>query len=127
MRLHLGEPEKARALWKGASSVPSSAVRDARIGSAYLAEGQFAAARNAYEQALASDPNLFEARYGLAVLEQDAGRASAAYEHARAAIESAPTDVARSAARAVASGVAQFARKEASRAVSWNLRVPRSE
>ena len=117
MRLHLGEPEKAQGALEGASSVPRPAVRDARIGSAYLAEGQFDAAGKAYEQALAADPTLFEARYGLAVLEQDAGRASAAYEHARAAIESAPNDVARSAARAIASAVSRFARKEASRSV----------
>ena len=54
----------------------------------------------------------FEARYGLAVLEQDAGRAAAAYEHARAAIESAPSEAARAAARAIASAVSRFARSE---------------
>ena len=54
----------------------------------------------------------FEARYGLAVLEQDAGRAVAAYESALAAIESAPSDVARSAARALALAVSRFARAE---------------
>ena len=32
LRLHLGEPEKARALWQEASSVPRPAVREARIG-----------------------------------------------------------------------------------------------
>ena len=51
LRLHLGEPEKARALWKGATSAPGPAVRDARIGAAYLDEGQFEAARKAYERA----------------------------------------------------------------------------
>ena len=78
-------------------------------------EGQLDAARKAYEQALATDPSLFEARYGLAVLEQDAGRAAAAYENARAAIESAPSEVARSAARAIASAVSRFARAEVNR------------
>ena len=118
LRLHLGEPEKARALWQEASSVPRPAVREARMGAAFLAEGRFDEARRSYEQALAADPALFEARYGLAVLEQDDGHASAAYEHALAAIESAPSDVARAAARAIASGVSRFAQKETSRSVS---------
>ncbi len=118
LRLHLGEPDKARALWQEASSVPRPAIREARKGAAFLAEGRFDEARRSYEQSLASDPALFEARYGLAVLDQDDGHASAAYEHALAAIESAPNDVARSAARAIASGVSRFARKETSRSVS---------
>jgi tetratricopeptide (TPR) repeat protein len=117
LRLHLGEPERARALWQEASSVPRPAVREARIGAAFLAEGRFDEARHAFEKALSVDPALFEARYGLAVLEQDDGHASAAYEHAVAAIESAPSDVARSAARAIASGVSRFARNESSRSV----------
>ena len=117
LRLHLGEPEKARDLWRRASRVPRPAVRDARLAAASLAEGQFDLARQGYEQALKTDPALFEARYGLAILEQDAGRASAAFEHALAAIESAPNDVARSAARAIASAVSRFARTEASGAV----------
>ncbi|MGO8899279.1 MAG: tetratricopeptide repeat protein [Isosphaeraceae bacterium] len=112
LHLHLGEPEKARDLWRRASAVPRPAVRDARLAVAYFAEGQLDAARKAYEQALATDPSLFEARYGLAVLEQDAGRAAAAYENARTAIESAPSEVARSAARAIASAVSRFARAE---------------
>src|SRR5208282_3154655 len=115
LHLHLGEPEKARDLWRRASSVPRPAVRDARLAVAYFAEGQLDAARKAYEQALATDPSLFEARYGLAVLEQDAGRAAAAYENARAAIESAPSEVAGSAARAIASAVSRFARAEVNR------------
>jgi len=115
LHLHLGEPEQARDLWRRASAVPRPAVRDARLAVAYFAEGQLDAARQAYEQALATDPSLFEARYGLAVLEQDAGRAAAAYENARAAIESAPSEVARSAARAIASAVSRFARAEVNR------------
>ena len=108
LRLHLGEPEKARDLWRRASRVPRPAVRDARIAAASLAEGDFDRARQAYEQALTVDSTLFEARYGLAVLEQDAGRASSAYEHAVAALEFAQDDVSRSAARATASAVSRF-------------------
>jgi tetratricopeptide (TPR) repeat protein len=116
--LHLGEPDKARALWQQATAVPRPAVRTARIGACYLAEGQIDAARKAYEQALSSDPGLFEARFGLAVLEQDVGRAAAAHEHALAAIESAPSEFARSAARAIASGVSRFAQAETGKSVS---------
>ena len=78
----------------------------------------------AFEQALAADPDLFEARYGLAVLEQDAGRASAAYEHALRRDRVGPDRRRPSAARAMASGVSRFARKEASGAVSWNGPLP---
>jgi tetratricopeptide (TPR) repeat protein len=120
LHLHLGEPERARMLWLRASTSPRPAIRDARIAVADLADGQLDAARGRYEQALAADPAFFEARYGLAILEQDAGRAAAAYEHALAAIDSAPTDAARFAARALASAVARFAHSEASRAVSWS-------
>jgi tetratricopeptide (TPR) repeat protein len=120
LHLHLGEPQRARDLWRRAGTVPLQAVRDARVAATYLAEGQLESARRAYEQALASDPALFEARYGLAVLEQDAGRASSAHENALAAIESAPSDVDRAAARALASAVSRFAREEIGRRVSWN-------
>jgi tetratricopeptide (TPR) repeat protein len=118
LHLHLGEPEKARDLWRRASAVPNSAIRDARIAATFLAEEQLETARVAYEQALAAQPGLFEARYGLAVLEQDAGRATAAYEQALAAIESAPSDVARASARAIASTVGPYARREGSRLVT---------
>ncbi|MBV8487286.1 MAG: hypothetical protein JO161_03300, partial [Planctomycetaceae bacterium] len=109
LHLHLGEPEKARDYWRRATAVPNPALRDARIAATFLAEEQFEAARGAYEKALTAQPGLFEARYGLAVLEQDAGRATAAYEQALAAIESAPSDVARASARAIASAVGPYA------------------
>lgn len=114
LRLHLGEPEKARELWRRATTVTEPAVRDARIAATFLVEGRFDSAREAYEKALSVNSGLFEARYGLAVLEQDAGRAAAALEHARAAVESAPTDVSRSAARAIAAAVGRYARRETS-------------
>ncbi|MBV8676361.1 MAG: hypothetical protein JO355_04225, partial [Planctomycetaceae bacterium] len=49
--------------------------------------------------------------YGLAVLEQDAGRAAEALAEARAAEARAPSDVARAAARAIAAFVEPYARK----------------
>ena len=56
-----------------------------------------------------AEPKLFEARYGLAVLEQDDARADAAFEQAMAAVECAPTDAARGAARALAAAVRKYA------------------
>jgi hypothetical protein len=99
--LHLGEPGRARAFWEGAASPPRPSVRAARLAVTYLVEGDFAAARRKYLEALAADPDLFEALYGLAVLEQDAGRAPAALAAARRAVADAPGDVARSAAQVI--------------------------
>jgi tetratricopeptide (TPR) repeat protein len=111
LRLHLGQPALAREHWQKAATVPQPAVRDARIAATHLAENQIDAAATAYEKALATDPNLFEAAYGLAVLEQDRGRAAPAYQHALTALELAPNDLSRSAARALASAVGRFARE----------------
>ncbi|HKI21150.1 MAG TPA: hypothetical protein VKA15_24875, partial [Isosphaeraceae bacterium] len=112
LRLHLGEPGLARALWLKATSVPQPAIRDARVGTTYLVEGDFKAARRYYWQSLQAKPDLFEARYSLAVLEQDAGDATAAYEQASKAMEFAPdAPAARTASRTIASGVARFARR----------------
>ena len=44
LRLHLGEPGLARTLWQKATTVPQPAIRDARIGTTYLVEGDFDAA-----------------------------------------------------------------------------------
>jgi hypothetical protein len=52
---------------------------------------------------------LFEACYSLAVLEQDSGDAAAAHSRALEAIQSAPGDAARAAARQIAADVARFA------------------
>jgi tetratricopeptide (TPR) repeat protein len=110
LRLHLGEPSLARSLWQKATSVPEPAVRDARIGTTYLVEGDFNTARRYYLQAIQAKPDLFEARYSLAVLEQDDGNAMACFEQARQAVKSAPDASAQTAARTVASSVARFAR-----------------
>ncbi len=108
--LHLGEPAHARTLLEKAGDIPQPALRDARIGATYLIEGDFAAARQYYRRAVEARPDLFEAQYCLAVLEQDDGNAVAAYDHALEAIKTAPHDAARSAAREIASSVARFAR-----------------
>ncbi|MBV8610391.1 MAG: hypothetical protein JO034_23395 [Singulisphaera sp.] len=111
LRLHLGEPARARALWEKAVKPPRPAVRAARVAMTHLVEGSFDAARRSYRDARAADPDLFEVHYGLAVLEQDAGRAAEALAEARAAEARAPSDVARAAARAIAAFVEPYARK----------------
>ncbi len=109
--LHLGDPGRAREVLRKAGDVRQPAVRDARLAVCDLVEGRFDEARKLYQQAVAQDPKLFEARYGLAIVEQDDGRAEAAYEQALAAAECVPNDdVARSTARAVAAAVSRFAR-----------------
>ena len=110
LRLHLGEPAMARELWRKATTPPGPGIQDSRIGTTYLVEGDFDAARRFYQQALQANPNLFEAHYCLAVLEQDAGRAHPAYEQAGLALKAAKDDSSRSASRAIAAGVARFAR-----------------
>ncbi len=110
LRLHLGEPARAREIWRKATTIPKAGMKDARIGTTYLIEGNFDVARGHYQQALDANPNLFEAHYCLAVLEQEEGHARPAYEQAGLALKTAPGDSARSAARAIAAGVARFAR-----------------
>jgi tetratricopeptide (TPR) repeat protein len=122
LRLHLGEPGLARALWLKATSVAQPAIRDARIGTTYLVEGDFQAARRYYWQSLQANPDLFEAHYSLAILEQDAGDATSAYEQASSAIESAADAPARTASRTIASDVSRFARRSLGHAATENRR-----
>ncbi len=110
LRLHLGEPARARAVWQNALVVREPAVRESRIGTTFLAEGDFESARKHYRLALEAKPDLFEALYCLAVLEQDAGDAAAAFDLAKKATTSAPNEAARRAARSMTSNVARFAR-----------------
>ena len=106
LRLHLGEPARARAAWEGAVGVPDPAIREARIGTTYLAENDFEQARKHYRLALEAKPDLFEALYCLAVLEADAGNAAAAFALAKKAVASAPNDASRTAARLIMTRVA---------------------
>jgi tetratricopeptide (TPR) repeat protein len=110
LRLHLGQPAEARALWERAGSPPRPAVRAARVALTFLVEGDFAAARKRYREALEADPHLFEAHYSLAVLEEDAGNAAAALDAGRHAEREARGDVALAAAQRIGSDVARFAR-----------------
>lgn len=116
LRLHLGEPARARAIWQGAPAPPRPAVREARVAVTFLVEGAFDAARESFRAATAADPTLFEARYGLAVLEQDVGRASEALAAARKAVSHAPGAVSRDAAQGVVAFVTPYAPSAIARA-----------
>lgn len=109
IKLHLGEPARARAVWQTAPAPPKAGLREARVAVTYLVEGKFEPARESYQAALAASPDLFEALYGLAVLELDAGRAPEALAAARKAVANAPDDVSRSAPQAIVSGVTPYA------------------
>jgi hypothetical protein len=108
IRLHLGEPARARALWQSAVKPPRPGVRLARVAVTHLVEGAIEAARTSFREAIEVDPDLFEAHYGLAVLEQDDGRAESSYREALKAMETARDDVSRAAAQAIASRVGRF-------------------
>jgi tetratricopeptide (TPR) repeat protein len=110
LRLHLGEPARARAVWEKAVGVPQPAVREARIATTYLAENDYETARKHYRLALAAKPALFEALYCLAVLEADAGDAAAAFALGKKAAAAAPDDASRAAAGLLSARVARFAR-----------------
>jgi tetratricopeptide (TPR) repeat protein len=108
LRLHLGQPDQARAAWQAATGAPA-ATRSARVAVTQLVEGDFEAARKSYREALAAEPALFEAHYGLAVLEQDDGQAAEALAHARLATKAATNDHSRQAARGIVSAVTGYA------------------
>jgi tetratricopeptide (TPR) repeat protein len=110
LRLHLGEAPRARVAWERTTTEPVAGLREARIGTTFLAENDFDAARKHYRLALAKKADLFEALYCLAVLEQDAGNAGAAFELAKKAVAAAPNEASRAAARLIMSSVVRFAR-----------------
>ena len=109
LRLHLGQPARARSIWLAATAKAPPATRSARIAATYLVEGDFDAARKSYREALAADPASFEAHYGLAVLELDDGHAAEALAAGRLAEKSAATDHSRSESRSIIDATAPYA------------------
>jgi tetratricopeptide (TPR) repeat protein len=113
IRLHLGQPVLARKAIEGANATAPPALRAARLAVASLAEADLESARRHYREALTIDPTLFEAHYGLALLEQDAGDADAALREARLAEKSASTRNTQEAARQIAARVAPYVARKA--------------
>ncbi len=114
--LHLGRPERARAAWQSVKEPPRPALRTARLASTYYVEEAFDAARKLYQEAIAHEPDLFEAHYGLALVEHDAGQAAEAFDAAERALQHAPTEVARETARQLLESVRPYV--EADRTVT---------
>ena len=110
MRLHLGQPERARVIWRAATDPPSPALQAARVALTWLVEEDFAAARQGYAEAVALDPKLFEALFGLASVEQAAGQADAAVAAAVRAEATAPSERARAMAHAIVTEATPYRR-----------------
>ncbi len=108
--LHLGEPDRAREAIETTKIGDKPALRFARLAVCRLVKDELESAKKAYLEALEFDPKLFEAAYGLAVLEQDQGQAKAAHEAALRSEKLATTSSARSAARAIARLVEPYAK-----------------
>jgi Tfp pilus assembly protein PilF len=77
----------------------------------YLIESDFDNARRSFQEAITADPRSFEAHYGRAILEQDAGFADEALSEAKQAEKLAPNVVSRDAAHAIARFTEPYAKK----------------
>jgi tetratricopeptide (TPR) repeat protein len=124
LRLHLGRPDLAEAIWNAAIAPPRPGLRTARIAASELILGDYEAARLHFLEALKIEPKLFEAHYGLAVLERDAGDADAAVISARRALEFAPNDVAKRAAKGILEIAAPFASSVRSKSAVTSPALP---
>jgi hypothetical protein len=101
LMMHLGHPDRARDSWRSVADPPDLALRQARVAATYYAEDDLDAARDAFSLALEADPDRFDALYGLALVEHDAGRAADALDAARSALELAPDAPSRAAVQAI--------------------------
>ena len=72
--LHLGRPAEARRLWQNAVRAPE-ALQLCRLADTYWVERDFQTALGLYTKAAARDAKLGEARWGLAMLLNQLGRA----------------------------------------------------
>lgn len=85
--LHLGRPADARRAWQRASSPPSEALLQCRLGDTYFVERDFENAARAYRNALNTDTRQVEACWGLALLHTQLGQADLALQACRAALQ----------------------------------------
>jgi tetratricopeptide (TPR) repeat protein len=111
LRLHLGQPARARAIWSAVSAPPRPALQAARVAVTYLVEDNFDSAREQYRKAIDLEPKLFEALFGLALLEHDAGRATESVSAADRAAQNAPAALAEETAAALAKSARPYAKK----------------
>ncbi|WP_169975971.1 tetratricopeptide repeat protein [Tautonia rosea] len=109
LQMHLGYPDRARQSWQAVVDPPNLAIRQARVAATFYAVDDLDTARDAYRQALIEDPELFDAHFGLMLVEFDAGRADLALEAARNALGRAPDDAAKAAVEAIIRRVEPYA------------------
>jgi tetratricopeptide (TPR) repeat protein len=81
--MHLGRPADARRIWEAADECPSVALRESRIGSTFWVERDFDAAIRHFRAARATDPQLGESAWALAMLYTQLGMAEPALEACR--------------------------------------------
>lgn len=101
--LHLGDVAKAKSIWESAPEPPSKGALLAKVAACQAIEGEVVAARRSYRDALIIEPQNFDALYGLAALELDAGNAADTVDAARQAVLLAPSDASRNAAEVIMS------------------------
>ncbi len=117
LELHLGRPERARAIWHDAKIEPAAKavyepLRFAREALAEFVGADYDRARELYHDAIARDPSLFEEHYVLSLLECEDGHATSALESARAAERTAPNATAREASKRLIERLEPFARDD---------------
>jgi tetratricopeptide (TPR) repeat protein len=88
--MHLGQPERARALWRKALGPPSEAVRLERLASTHWVERDFAEAVRLYRQAWKADPRRVEPGWALAWLHTQRGEAEPALHACRETLRLSP-------------------------------------
>ena len=123
--LHLGQPARAREVWRRATDAPP-ALQAARIAATYLVEGDYDLARSAAREAIDADPSLFEAHFLLASLEQRLGRADAAVAAAIDAEQVAPNDRCRNLVRQIIAEASPYRKGLASASAPRRAEPPAS-
>ena len=97
-----GRARPGTRLWRKATSMPRPGIQDARIGTTYLVEGDFDAARRHYQQAIKADPALLRPTTAWPSSSRMPAMPAAHTERRLRALEAAQDDTRRSAARAIA-------------------------
>jgi hypothetical protein len=113
--LHLGRPAEARELWERPAP-PSRALQLARVATASLVMFDFDTALQTYRSALAIDPSVPDAWFGVALLHTQRGDADAALAAAREGLKHSPTPSQRAFLTAIETFVAPHSRAQQSSA-----------
>jgi cytochrome c-type biogenesis protein CcmH/NrfG len=104
---HLGSPAAAQELWTKAIDPPSRGIRHARIGDTWLASLEIDTAVASYQDALALEPALGDAWFGLALARLIQGRANDTLDASRKGLTATLTTPERESLKAFAELVAE--------------------